>query len=567
MSKVINIKFGLLVLSILAIMAMGMANAVAPNAVNATYNVTSNAPTVVNLANSNTTVTLSSTSIRALPAKLTVSYVTNTIVGPTALKPLQVINLTLCVGPTVFSTCTPPPQSNSNITTTVKYELTCSINQNSLAVYEWMPNAYSWAKIPSSYEVGPSACWISYNVPADPVVGVFQSILQISLNTSLNTGFNITSTAPVILNISNSSTTLKVRSSAVQKFAARAVVSSVVATNAANCPTNAVCVVPPNAYTPISVFNYTLCVGPTPFTSCNAVNANTNANVTTNATVKYSCSISPSAVAVYEYSSTSGAWTKLASTTTVGPTACWVSFNVPSDPVVGVFAQSSAWFNASYNLTSTSPIVANITSNASVTVTSTSNQKLGARIFASSVIGANPSQCPTNAVCVTPPSAYAPISIFNYTLCVGPTPFTSCNAFNVNANVTTRATVKYSCNIQTSAIAVYELTSGSAAGPNVWSQLVTNFSVGPNACTVSFTVPPDPVVGVFQYEGSNTTTVAATTSIYYQTTAPTTIPTNSSGVAYPLTTQSGSSTTILVIVVIVIIILLIAIYALSKRKK
>ena len=92
-------------------------------------------------------------------------------------------------------------------------------------------------------------------------------------------------------------------------------------------------------------------------------------------------------------------------------------------------------------------------------------------------------------------------SLANYTLI---------SAFNISVstatNVSTEVTSPYPCSINPSPINPFELVNGS------W-MAITPFSVNAIACTVSFAVPYDPIVGVFQKTAPTTTTVNTTTTI------------------------------------------------------
>ena len=72
------------------------------------------------------------------------------------------------------------------------------------------------------------------------------------------------------------------------------------------------------------------------------------------------------------------------------------------------------------------------------------------------------------------------------------------------ANTIVNATVSYSCNYPYYSVAPYMLTN------NVWNK-ITPFYVNSSACTVSFSVPSDPVIAIFANQSTNsqiTTTIA-----------------------------------------------------------
>jgi YVTN family beta-propeller protein len=96
--------------------------------------------------------------------------------------------------------------------------------------------------------------------------------------------------------------------------------------------------------TPISAFvsNATRTAPPAPsnFTLINALNISikTNVNVTTNVTIAYPCSDSASSIEPFIYKN--GTWSAI-TPFFVNPSTCTVSFAVPSDPLVGIFAKTA----------------------------------------------------------------------------------------------------------------------------------------------------------------------------------------------------------------------------------
>ncbi|MCL4373585.1 MAG: hypothetical protein M1360_01435 [Candidatus Marsarchaeota archaeon] len=94
---------------------------------------------------------------------------------------------------------------------------------------------------------------------------------------------------------------------------------------------------------PISTFvaNATKIAPPAPsnFTLINALNISikTNVNVTTNVTIAYPCSDSASSIEPFIYKN--GTWSAI-TPFFVNPSTCTVSFAVPSDPLVGIFAKT-----------------------------------------------------------------------------------------------------------------------------------------------------------------------------------------------------------------------------------
>jgi hypothetical protein len=69
----------------------------------------------------------------------------------------------------------------------------------------------------------------------------------------------------------------------------------------------------------------------------------------------------------------------------------------------------------------------------------------------------------------------------------------------VNESAAVNATVHYPCSIPSSRIAPFILRNGSA-----WSA-ITPFEVDAASCAVTFAVPSDPVVGLFEVPASSVT--------------------------------------------------------------
>lgn len=100
-------------------------------------------------------------------------------------------------------------------------------------------------------------------------------------------------------------------------------------------------------------------------------------------------------------------------------------------------------------------------------------------------------------------------------------------SFNVSvspSSVQTNATFRYSCSLPSNSISPYLLSSNS-----VWAK-ITPFSVNSMACTVTFEVPSDPVVGIFEASNvitnettaSTSSTLASTSTLSTTTVPPTT---------------------------------------------
>ncbi|MCL4387693.1 beta-propeller fold lactonase family protein [Candidatus Marsarchaeota archaeon] len=155
----------------------------------------------------------------------------------------------------------------------------------------------------------------------------------------------------------------------------------------------------------------------------------------------------------------------------------------------------------------------------------------------------------------SPVPMLASASITNETSMVLPSiaNYTPISKLNVNvttiANVSVEITSLYPCSVGSSIIKPFELVNGS------WSAIIP-FSVNTSACTVSFVVPKDPIVAIFQKivpTTTVTTTINTTTTIVPTTTAP--------------QTQANTAARAVVVIVIVIILLVLAYYYMSKAGK
>jgi hypothetical protein len=138
-----------------------------------------------------------------------------------------------------------------------------------------------------------------------------------------------------------------------------------------------------------------------------------------------------------------------------------------------------------------------------------------------------------------------------------PQGYTKLVALNITisttANVATNVTLRYPCSIPSTKVAPYIIKN------NTWVA-ITPFTVDAASCTVTFTVPKDPVVGLL------TSYAASTTVTTVQTTTPTTVLSTA-----PTTTvqQSSFATggTIAVVVIIIIIAAVVAYVILRNPKK
>jgi hypothetical protein len=121
----------------------------------------------------------------------------------------------------------------------------------------------------------------------------------------------------------------------------------------------------------------------------------------------------------------------------------------------------------------------------------------------------------------------------------------SINSTNTSVKLTLR--LRYSCSIPSNRIAPYILEKG------VWAA-ITPFNVNSGACTISFIVPNDPIVALFQASPTVTIPIPATTS-------------STTTVSLPsVTPPPPPPFSVYVVITIMIVIIIIAMVALLRRK-
>ena len=157
---------------------------------------------------------------------------------------------------------------------------------------------------------------------------------------------------------------------------------------------------------------------------------------------------------------------------------------IPASPTTTIMPTAHVVLNASYNITGNVPIVINITS-AGMIITLTSSQRTIANLIVVNVTGSAP-------------------LLQSYKLLI---------ALNVSTissgNVSTAITLSYPCadSSHTAYPFPYKLKGAT------WVP-INPFAVNITTCTATFSVPKDPVVGLFEYQpasGSTITTITAST--------------------------------------------------------
>lgn len=136
--------------------------------------------------------------------------------------------------------------------------------------------------------------------------------------------------------------------------------------------------------------------------------------------------------------------------------------------------------------------------------------------------------------------------------------------FSSSQNISINVTYTYNCNLNN--VSAFELVNNS------WTK-ISNV-VNASACTLSFAIPADPIIGIFSYKpiAVSTTTTPTTTSTVPSNVVTTTAPitTTVSNITNTTTTVPVSSTshnTLVIIAIIVIIIIIIAAVAYLMKKK
>lgn len=150
---------------------------------NSTYNINPNSTTLVQVPGTAAIIELNSQtrgSARLVIANFTTSITTT----PPDYNPILVLNLTTI--------------SSSNVTTSLAVNYPCLANPDSFAPFKLMPNG-SWTQL-VNFTTNVAACNITFAVPADPVVGLFQMAQPISLtSTPTTTAAPSTTIVPIVV--------------------------------------------------------------------------------------------------------------------------------------------------------------------------------------------------------------------------------------------------------------------------------------------------------------------------------------------------------------------------------
>jgi len=228
------------------------------------------------------------------------------------------------------------------------------------------------------------------------------------------------------------------------------------------------------------------------------------------------------------------------STTVTTSTTTSTTTSIPTTSLTTTIPPSQKAISITANISSSSPLVLslpNTHSTLSIYTTSAASTPIAAHI-------ANVTQQVSGFAKPQP----------NYTLI---------NAVNVSIKTIAPATAffvgEYPCSIPSDLVAPYIFKN------NTWFA-ITNYTVNATACTISFYIPNDPIVAIFEKNISTTTTTSIATTI--PTTIPTTTPTT---IYYPPPSPKPSSplvaeALILIIILIIIILVLLYYYKLLHRR-
>ncbi len=185
--------------------------------------------------------------------------------------------------------------------------------------------------------------------------------------------------------------------------------------------------------------------------------------------------------------------------------------------------------NSTYTITGYIPLIVNVT-NASTVVKMNSQTSAPLNLVIMNV---------TNAL-TTSPQGFRPLLVLNVSTIS-------------SANVTTSLTMAYNCSLPQASIIPYKQNSHG-----IWITILP-FTVDPTKCTASFTIPSDPIAGLFQSQnqGTNATTSASTVGTTVPSSVTTTVPES------PLNLPGEES----ILVVAAIIAIAIVYYAATRKQK
>jgi len=227
-----------------------------------------------------------------------------------------------------------------------------------------------------------------------------------------------------------------------------------------------------------------------------------------------------------------GAYGVNTTVTTVTTTSTTTS--IPTTSVTTTIPPSQKAISITANISSSSPLVLslpNTHSTLSIYTTSTASAPIAANI-------ANVTQQVSSFA--KPQPNYTLISAVNLSI-------------KTTAPITAFFVEHYPCSIPSGLVVPYIFKN------NTWLE-ITNYTVNATACTVSFNIPSDPIVAIFEKSVPTTTTTSIATTI------PTTIPTT---IYYPSPSPKPSPIVVeaLILIIIVIIIILVLLYYMLLHRR
>ncbi len=216
-----------------------------------------------------------------------------------------------------------------------------------------------------------------------------------------------------------------------------------------------------------------------------------------------------------------------ATTSTIAPTSTATS-TATTSATTTIFVI----FNSSYNITPDSNTIINVPDSGTTIVLGSVSSSGSVSVIITNVTGST----------TTSPQSYKLLEALNIST-MPP------------LNITITVTMKYNCSLPSNSIAPYELT-----GTGTWNP-INPFTVNSTACTVTFAIPTDPVVGIFQYQQSATTSTIPPITTSLVTSVTTTVP------AEAASSKSYSTLTWVAIIAIAIVILVIVYLFRFRGKK
>ncbi len=218
-----------------------------------------------------------------------------------------------------------------------------------------------------------------------------------------------------------------------------------------------------------------------------------------------------------------------ATTSTIAPTS-----TATSTAITTTVATTTIFviFNSSYNITPNSNTIINVPDSGTTIVLGSVSSSGSVSVIITNVTGST----------TTSPQSYKLLETLN----VSTMP---------PLNITITVTMKYNCSLPSNSIAPYELT-----GTGTWNP-INPFTVNSTACTVTFAIPTDPIIGIFQYQQPATTSTIPLITTSLATSITTTVP------ASAASSKSSSALTWVAILAIAIVILAIVYIFRFRGKK